>query len=102
MGHSALKYPTHGLLRRVLAGFRVLFIEPHGPVCIFNIFWINFDILQLDNVKEISKFSQVSSGVNLHNPIKNLTYGLTAGPKNVEKFFMSIVCGTEIAGLRIV
>ena len=77
MGHSALKYPTHGLLRRVLAGFRVLFIEPHGPVRIFNIFWINFDILQLDNVKEISKFSQVSSGVNLHNPIKNLTYGLT-------------------------
>jgi len=34
--------------------------------------------------------------------LEPVTYGLTAGPKNSEKFFVNIVCDAEIVGLRIV
>ncbi|MBO7644939.1 MAG: hypothetical protein J6S57_01380 [Alphaproteobacteria bacterium] len=67
-----------------------------------NILCKNGRFLTFINNQYFIKILQKSAVFSRCRLSGKVTYGLTAGPKNVEKFFMSIVCGTEIAGLRIV
>ena len=83
--------------------FKSFFIVRYGLVRMFmDVFCKNGHFYAFINDQHFIKFSRKSAVFCMCCLSGKLTYGLTAGPKNVEKFFMSIVCGTEIAGLRIV